>query len=114
MARVVIEIGKIKLSAPHRRTQHDKMKQKPNAFSQNYVTALRKQLKQGPQASLQPALALGRKAVALGIGTLELARIHEQALTMLELSYTKNGFTKLAGIFFAEANTPIVETHRAA
>jgi signal transduction histidine kinase len=90
------------------------MKQKLTAFSQNYVRALSKQLKQGPQASLQPALGLGREAVALGLGTLELARIHEQALTMLELSYTKNGFTKLAGIFFTEANTPIVETHRAA
>ena len=90
------------------------MKQKPDAFSQSYVTALRKQLKQGPQAGLQPALALGRAAVALGLGTLELARIHEQALATLELSGVKNGFTKLAGIFFTEANTPIEETQRAA
>jgi signal transduction histidine kinase len=76
------------------------------------VTALRKQLKQGPQASLQPALELGRQAVALGLETLDLARIHEQALVTLELSYSKNGFTKLAGIFFTEANTLIEETHR--
>jgi signal transduction histidine kinase len=46
--------------------------------------------------------------------TLELARIHEQALATLELSKIKNGFTKLAGIFFTEANLPIEETHRAA
>jgi signal transduction histidine kinase len=90
------------------------MKQKPDAFAQSYVTALRKQLKQGPQASLQPALELGRAAVALGLGTLELARIHEQSIATLELSSTKNGFTKLAGIFFTEANIPIGETHRAA
>jgi signal transduction histidine kinase len=63
---------------------------------------------------LQPALELGRAAVVLGLGTLELARIHEQALATLELSYTKNGFTKLAGIFFTEANIPIEETQRTA
>jgi signal transduction histidine kinase len=90
------------------------MKQKLIKFSQNYAAALRKQLKQGPHASLQPALEVGRAAVAIGVETLELARIHEQALATLELASTKNGFTKLARIFFTEANTPIVETHRAA
>jgi signal transduction histidine kinase len=90
------------------------MKQKPNGLSQQYLTALEKHLKQGPQASLQPALGIGRDAVALGLDTLDLARIHEQVLATLELSKIKNGFTKLAGIFFTEANTPIVETHRAA
>jgi signal transduction histidine kinase len=59
-------------------------------------------------------LGLGRRAVALGLETLELARIHEQALVTLELSKIKNGLTKLAGIFFTEANTAVVETHRAA
>jgi two-component system, NarL family, sensor histidine kinase DegS len=90
------------------------MKKNLTGLSQRYVTALRKQLKQGPQASLRPALRLGREAVALGLETLELARIHEQALATLELSNTKNGFTKLAGLFFTEANTLIEETHRAA
>jgi len=90
------------------------MKEKLTGLSQQYVTALKKHLKQGPQASLQPALGLGRRAVALGLETLELARIHEQALVTLELPQIKNGFTKSAGIFFTEANLPIVETHRAA
>jgi signal transduction histidine kinase len=90
------------------------MKKKLTALSQQYVAALRKHLKQGPQASLQPALGLGRRAVALGLETLDLARIHEQALATLELSNSKNGFTKLAGIFFTEANTLIEETHHAA
>src|SRR5208283_6057529 len=94
--------------------RHTDMKPKSNGLSQRYVAALEKHLKQGPQASLQPALALGREAVALGLETLDLARIHEQALATLELSTTKNGFTKLAGIFFTEANIPIEETHRAA
>jgi signal transduction histidine kinase len=90
------------------------MKQKSTGLSQRYMVALEKHLKQGPQASLEPALGLGRQAVALGLETLELARIHEQALATLELSKIKNGFTKLAGIFFTEANIPIEETHRAA
>jgi hypothetical protein len=76
------------------------MKQKLILLPQQYAAALEKHLKQGPQASLQPALGLGRQTVALGLGTLDLARIHEQALAALELSNIKNGFTKLAGIFF--------------
>jgi signal transduction histidine kinase len=90
------------------------MKQKLTGLSQPYVTALRKHLKAGPRAGLQPALALGRRAVVLGLETLELARIHERAVTTLELSSRKDGFIKRAGTFFAEALTPIVETHRAA
>jgi signal transduction histidine kinase len=90
------------------------MKQKLIGLSQQYVTALRKHLKQGPSASLQPALGLGRRAVVLGLETLELARIHERALITLKLSRSKNGKLKRAKIFFTEAITPIVETHRAA
>jgi two-component system, NarL family, sensor histidine kinase DegS len=90
------------------------MKKKINSLSQRYLTALEKHLKQGPQSGLQPALRMGREAVALGLETLDLARIHEQALAALELSNVKNGFTKLAGIFFTEANSLIEETHRAA
>jgi signal transduction histidine kinase len=90
------------------------MKQKIIRLSQRYVATLRRHLKQGPQASLQPALALGHRAVALGLETLELAQIHERALTMLKLAGSKNGVIKRAKIFFAEAITPIVQTHRAA
>jgi signal transduction histidine kinase len=77
------------------------------------VTALRKHLKRGARASLQPALELGHRAGALGLETLELARIHEHALVTLELSKGKNGLMKRAKAFFTEAITPIVETHRA-
>jgi signal transduction histidine kinase len=90
------------------------MKQNLIRLSQRYVTALRAHLKGGPQASLQPALGLGREAVTLGLETLDLARIHEHALATLESSEIKNGFTKLAGIFFTEVNIPIAETHHAA
>jgi signal transduction histidine kinase len=90
------------------------MKQKSIGLSRRYVTALQQHLKSRPRASLQPALRLGRQAVALGLETLELARIHEQALAALELSKSKNGLAQRAEIFFTEAIAPIVETHRAA
>ncbi len=90
------------------------MKRKLIHLSQRYATALRKHLKRGPRDSLQPALRLGRQAAALGLETLELARIHERASDALELSKSKNGLAKRAEIFFTEAIAPIVETHRAA
>jgi len=90
------------------------MKQKFDGLSRRYVAALRKHLNAGPRASLLPALGLGRRAVFLGLETLELARIHEQAIVELELSASKDGEVKRAEIFFTEALTPIVETHRAA
>lgn len=90
------------------------MKQKHITLSQQYGTALCQHLKPGAGANLQPAMALGRQAVALGLETLDLARIHGQALATLKLSKGNNGRNKRAEIFFTEANTPIEETHRAA
>ena len=52
--------------------------------------------------------------MALGLETLELARIHEGALVTLEAAAGKDGMVKRAQIFFNEANAPIEETHRAA
>jgi len=63
---------------------------------------------------LKPAVRLGRQAVALGLETLELARIHERALVTLQLLKGKHGLIKRAESFFTEALTPIVETHQAA
>ena len=90
------------------------MKRKLFALSERYAKALRKYLRAGLRASLQPALGLGRQAVALGLETLELARIHERAFVTVGPSHTKLRSIKQAEIFFTEAITPIVETHRAA
>lgn len=90
------------------------MKQELIGLSRRYVTALRTHVEQRSRDGLLPALRLGRQAVALGLETLELARIHERALVTLELSKSKDGLIKRAEIFFTEAITPIVETHRAA
>ena len=91
-----------------------KMKRKLNTLSRQYVAALRKHLQQGPRASLLPAQGLGRRAVACGLETLDLARIHEEALAALEATSSRNGIIKRAELFFAEAITPIEKTHRAA
>jgi signal transduction histidine kinase len=96
------------------------MGRKLNGLAQRYVAALRKHLKQGPQ-SVPPcgtAQNLGRRAMALGLETLDLARFHEQALITLVLpGYapgTRDRMVRRAGTFFAEAITPIEKTHRAA
>jgi signal transduction histidine kinase len=94
------------------------MGRKLNGLSQRYVVALRKHLNQGARASLHPAQGLGRRAMALGLETLDLARFHEQALITLVLpAYspgTRDRMIRRAGTFFAEAITPIEKTHRAA
>ncbi len=90
------------------------MKRKLITLSHRYVTALRKHLKQGPRASLQPARKLGRQAVVAGLETLDVARIHEGALATLEASSSRDGIIKRAEAFFAETITPIEKIHRAA
>src|ERR1041384_675049 len=96
------------------------MKSKLARLSRRYLAALRTHLKHGPRASLQRAQGLGRQAVVLGLETLDMAMIHEQALAGLESPTHPptrpygNGITKRAKIFFTEAIIPIEETHQAA
>jgi signal transduction histidine kinase len=63
---------------------------------------------------LQPARGLGRQAVAIGLETLDVVRIHEGALATLEASSSRDGIIERAEIFFTEAITPIEKTHHAA
>ena len=97
-----------------RYSEHESMKLKHDGLSERYVTELRKHLKRGPGGSLTPALALGREAVVRGLETLELARMHEGAISALKLSDSGDGLVKRAEIFFTEVISPIVENHRAA
>ena len=90
------------------------MKRKLSALSARYLGALRKHLNQRPGASLEPARGLGRQAVAIGLETLDLARIHRGALAMLETSSSQDGIIDRADLFFTETIKPIEETHRAA
>ncbi len=91
------------------------MKQKLIELSRHYVTALRTQLQPGARTFTPcwTALELGRQAVVLGVETLDLARIHEHALTTLKITDYKTKQGRRAGIFFTEANTLIEETHHA-
>ena len=68
--------------------------------------------------SLEAAQEIGRAAVAGGLETLDLARIHHQALAqLLGLDGSADVRAELGGraaAFFTEAITPIEGTHRAA
>ena len=90
------------------------MNARQTGWSRRYRAALRKHLKRGPKSSLRPALELGHQAAVLGMETLDVARIHEQALATLEASRSRNGISKRAEVFFAETLIPIEQTHRAA
>jgi hypothetical protein len=91
------------------------MKRKLSALSQQYLTALERHLNRGSQASLQAARGLGRQAVAMGLETLDVARVHEGALAIWKASRRGgNGNAGRAEAFFTEAITPIEKTHRAA
>ena len=94
------------------------MKHKRKELSRLYLAALQQHLQEGPTASLEPAHELGRRAIDLGLETLDLARVHEIALVTLVLpaysSSTRDGLMGRAGMFFAEAIMPLEETHRGA
>jgi signal transduction histidine kinase len=94
------------------------MKRKLIGLSRQYQAALRKHLEGNRPVSLQPAKGLGRQAMSIGLKTLDLARIHEQALTTLVLpTYSpgiREAMVRRAGGFFAEAMLPIEKTHRTA
>jgi signal transduction histidine kinase len=90
------------------------MKRKLIALSQRYLAALKVHLKQGPCAKLGTARGMGRRALGMGLETLDMARIHDGALATLEASSPRDGIIEQAELFFKEAITPIEEMHRAA
>lgn len=93
------------------------MKPKGQAMLRPYRAALLRYLKQGAAVSLKPAMRLGRQAVDIGLETLDLAMIHEQALLALpavsEPKAQKRTLLR-ARKFFAEAIVAMEETHRTA
>ena len=87
-------------------------------FLRLYQEALQKYLHQSPTAGMESAWELGRHAMALGLETLDMARIHEIALVTLvlphESSSSRTSLLGRAGLFFAEVITPLEQTHRGA
>src|SRR5690242_18946760 len=62
------------------------MKRKLNGFSRRYHAALRRHLaQQGRKTGPPPPSGLGRQAMMIGLESLDLARIHEEALVTLVL-----------------------------
>jgi signal transduction histidine kinase len=94
------------------------MKNKLSNLSRRYQRALRKHLKRSQPAGLESARGLGSQALAAGLQTLDLAKLHEQTLVTELLPRCPAGkreaLIKQAGIFFAVAITPIEKTHRSA
>jgi hypothetical protein len=76
------------------------METKLTVLSRRYQAALQKNLDQGPRASPRSADGLGRRALAIGLETLDLAKIHEQALiALVSPSYSpgaRDGVIKLS------------------
>jgi len=91
---------------------------KLSRLSGRYRAALRTYIAQAPPGDLQAAHELGGNAVAMRLETLDLAKIHDRALAAQfspdDDAAMRNGMTKRAALFFAEAITPIEKTHRLA
>ena len=95
------------------------MKKSPlSRLSVTYLAALKAHFDNGQQVGLRVAQEIGREAVAIGLETLDLARIHHHALAQLLAADggagSRENLTACAAAFFTEAITPIEETHRAA
>lgn len=95
------------------------MKAKIAALTARYAAALKTHLNPAGPGKARPAGDLGTDAMANGLDTLDLARIHDQALpSVMPLDgisvVVHKEMIKRAGGFFADAITRIEETHRAA
>jgi signal transduction histidine kinase len=88
------------------------MKQK---FILCYQQALLAYLKRGSRVCLQSAHGMGQQALAAGLQTLDIAKLHEHILITVVLPGCPVGkraaLIKQAGTFFTEAITPIEKIH---
>jgi signal transduction histidine kinase len=98
-------------------TSESRMKKKSPDLSQRYIAALRAHLGARRPGGAAAARGLGRDVMSAGFGTLDLARMHEQALGALALSHdlakAPAGLIRRAGNFFAEALIPLERVHQA-
>jgi signal transduction histidine kinase len=83
-----------------------------------YQKALLAYLKRGSRVCLQSAHGMGQQALAAGLQTLDIAKLHEHILITAVLpgcpADQRAALIKQAGIFFTEAITPIEKIHRGA
>jgi signal transduction histidine kinase len=94
------------------------MKRKIFKLSRRYQGALRDYLKKGPQGNFRLARELGGHALAIGMRTLDLAKLHERVMVTQVLPicppHQRAALVQQAGTFFAAAITPIEATSRSA
>ncbi len=87
-------------------------------LSGQYLAALQSYIEQGPQAGFEAAHGLGNEAVTLELGTLELAKMHDEALAALVpaggAADSQEEVTARAAAFFAEVQRPVEKTPRLA
>ncbi|HVT29112.1 MAG TPA: histidine kinase, partial [Lacipirellulaceae bacterium] len=87
------------------------MKITRDALSARYLAALRAHIEQRNPNVPSAAPELGRAAVALGLATLDLARMHEHAVRSLaathDLNRPRSRSVRRARAFFARALTPV-------
>jgi PAS domain S-box-containing protein len=80
--------------------------------TRRYAATLRKYLRDGREAGLARAYELGRMAVGLGLGVLDMARVHQAAVESLPPLTPGTGPARAATTFFLEALSPFEATHR--
>jgi len=92
------------------------MKETALQLDAEYAAALRDHLAGGGEASLQRAYELGRRAVASGLGLVEMAALHHQAVLSLLPPSPEPGecaqAIKAAGAFLAEGLGPFEMAYR--
>jgi len=85
-------------------------------LARNYAATLKKYLADEQEAVLEQAYELGRTAISKGLGVLDMARVHQQALEKLmssPVAVKSNGhFLKAAETFLLESLPPFEAMHR--
>ncbi len=87
---------------------------KLSQLSERYLATLRTHFEQGPRADARAAHRLGKQAFALGLQTLQLAKIHKLAVGNLVLSgypiKVRKDMSNRAAAFFTAASALIAKT----
>jgi signal transduction histidine kinase len=85
-------------------------------LARRYTLVLKNYLRQAQEAVLHQAYELGRQAIAHGLGVLDIAKMHQEALRTLRLSACPSSprdcAFATAETFFMEALVPCEATHR--
>ncbi len=82
-------------------------------LEKQYALALEDYLAEGGERALERAYELGRRAIADGLGILDIAAVHQKALASILLrTQGSEGAMKKAGQFFSESVAPFEMTFR--